>query len=318
MIDIELAEFLSLTDAAAGASLGWPQNSRKAASRGKDAKRVVSDISKLEPSERLPLHDIKSGALKEGLDGLFQRFPSLLSSTEGYLPRAPAMMVIVAHRLNAPITSENLSLANEVCSQIVDEVLAPRLRKFIKETLHPDGRFVPLGEESFVRFLTGPYAQYAKAEANGLVSRAGSLNEALVREAIKAAGLLDAIQTGTEGNADVQVIAKKLSPPQTLSVEVKSYGARERLLRGLQDCNAPKVGVGFFNKSSEFNWDRTSQILATGASAIYLPEQTLDNLDEKTRARQNSHGGLFYRSLGQFGSDMVRFAQMGAKVFSPN
>mgnify|MGYP000274159167 CR=1 FL=1 len=318
MSDTRLSEFIALSDAKAGEALGWPVDSRKAVRRGLEAKRIAIGLSSLDQGQLLPLHDIKSAPVIESLDALFQRYPDLLSRTEGYLPKAEAMMAIVSHRMKASITSENLSLANEVCSAVVSEVLIPRLRKFIKETLNPDGPFIPIGEDDLIAFLTGPYSQYAKAEANGLISRAGSLNEALVREAIKASGLDDAIQTGTEGNADIQVVAKRLNPPQTLSVEVKSYGARERLVRGLHDCNAPKVGVGFFNRSSEFNSDRTSQLLATNASAIYLPEQTLSGLDSVTRARQNSHGGQFYRSLARFGVDMKRFSEVGAKAFLPD
>lgn len=316
-MDAELSAFLNLSDAEAGTVIGWLAAPRKAAARGAEAKRLALEIQALAPGQTLPLHGIKSGATKESLDGLFAHFPALLTRTEGYLPGAEAMMAIVAYRLDSPIRSENLSEANEVCSQIVNEVMGPRLKRFIRETLSPDGSFPPLNEAQLVAFLTGPYAQYAKAEANSLVSRAGSLNEALVREAIRSAGLLDAIQTGTEGNADVQVVAKALHPPQTLNIEIKSYGARERLLRGLQDCNTPKVGVGFFNKSSEFNAVRTGQLLGTNASAIYLPEATLAGLDDATRARQNSHGGQFYRALGRFGADMKLFSQVGTKVFAP-
>lgn len=317
MTDPNLSDFVQLTDMEAGERLGWQVKTRKATSRGQAAKRVVTELLALPAGQKLPLHHVSSAAHKETLDRLFELYPYLLPHTEGYLPRASAMMAIVAYRMKGPITSASLSVANDICSQVVSEVLGPRLRRFIKETLHPEGPFVPPNESQLIDFLTGPYAQYAKAEANSLVSRAGSLNEALVREAINAAGLPDAIQTGTEGNADIQIIAKTLSPPQTLNVEVKSYGARERLVRGLHDCNAPKVGVGFFNKSSEFNADRTTQLLGTNASAIYLPERTFSDLDPKTRARQNSNGGQFYRPLAQFGPDMKRFSEVGTKAFSP-
>jgi hypothetical protein len=313
---MELADLASLSDLEAGAYLGWAEGSKKSASRGKQAKLVVLEALGLPAGQRLPLHDIKSAVHKDAIDALFTRFPDFLLRTEGYLPRAPAMMALVRHQLGGAINSANLSAANEVCSGIVDGVLGPRLRKFIKETLHPDGDFKPLGQAELLEFLTGPYAQYAKAEANGLISRAGSLNEALVREAIVSAGLHDAIQTGTEGNADIQIVTKALNPPQILSIEVKSYGARERLVRGLHDCKEPKVGVGFFNKPSEFNADRTTQLRGTNASAIYLPETTFSALDENPRSRQNDQGGQFYRSLSCFGSDMKLFSQMGAKAFS--
>lgn len=313
---MDLAEFATIGDVQAGQYLGWAEGSRKPVSRGREAKRVVADALGMPDGQRLPLHHIRNGPQKEAVDALLTRFPDFLLRTEGYLPGAPAMMALVSHQLGEPITSANLSAANEVCSKIVDGVLRPRLRKFIKETLHPDGDFKPLSEADLLTFLSGPYAQFAKAEANGLVSRAGSLNEALVREAISSAGLDDAIQTGTEGNADIQIVTKALNPPQILSIEVKSYGARERLVRGLHDCREPKVGVGFFNKAAEFNADRTTQLRGTNASAIYLPESTFAALDENPKSRQNDQGGAFYRPLGRFGPDMKRFSEAGAKAFS--
>lgn len=313
---MDLQAFVQLEDLRAGQELGFQGTDRTSASRGKEAKVIAAESAALPDGRRLPLHNVKGAARQDALDALLRRFPEFLLQTEGYLPRAPTMMTLISHQIGEPITSANLSHANEVCSRIVDGVLRPRLKKFIKETLHPDGEFVPLTEVQMIEFLTGPYAQYAKAEANGLVSRAGSLNEALVREAISAAGLHDAIQTGTEGNADILIIAKDLNPPQTLSIEVKSYGARERLVRGLHDCKKPKVGVGFFNKASEFNADRTTQLRDTSASAIYLPEVTFAQLEENPRSRQNNQGGQFYRPLARFGPDMKLFSQVGEGAFS--
>ena len=135
MSDTKLSELIALSDAKAGEALGWPVGSRKAVRRGLEAKRIASGLSSLDQGQLLPLHDIRSAPVRESLDALFQRYPDLLSRTEGYLPKAEAMMAIVSHRMKASITSENLSLANEICSAVVSEVLIPRLRKFIKETL---------------------------------------------------------------------------------------------------------------------------------------------------------------------------------------
>jgi hypothetical protein len=308
-----LADFAGMSDAEAGESLGF-EVSRKSSSRGSAAKAFVDSIQALAEGELLDLHDVKSPTDKEALDRLFEKFPDLIGYTEGYLPRTDAVMAIVSHRLQAEISSQNLALANECCSALVTEAMAPRLRRFIRETLAGDGGVSPLNEDELVAFLTGPYAQYAKSVSAGLVSRAGTLNEGLVREALKAEQVT-ALKTGTEGNADVQIVAADVNPPQTLNVEIKSYGARERLLRGLQDCNTPKVGVGFFNRASEFNARRTSQLLGTNASAIYLPEATYAQLDQTTQARQNAQGGVFYRPLGRFGADMKTFSRSGVRAF---
>lgn len=310
---ISFAEFANISEAEAGRILGF-ESARKAAARGQLAKKIVAKLLALGDGKLLDLHDEKSGPEKETLDSLFTKFPDLIRLTEGYLPKTEAVMAIVAHRLGEPISSQNLELANECCSRLVNEVSAPRLRRFIRETVTENGLFKPLNEAELIAFLVGPYAQYAKASSSGLVSRAGSLNEGLIRQALEAEQVT-ALKTGTEGNADVQIVAPALGPPQTLNVEIKSYGARERLLRGLQDCNTPKVGVGFFNKASEFNGSRTSQLLGTNASAIYLPAPTYAALEQTTKERQNAQGGTFYRPLSRFGSDMKAFVISGVKAF---
>jgi hypothetical protein len=303
---------LEMSDAEAGEALGFGQSVRSR-TRGAEAKRFVeASIANERPLDILP--DLKPAA-KEALDALLCRCPGFIARTCGYLPNAAATMAIVADRMGEPISSANLARANEVCSRLVDEVMGPLLARFIDDELDVHGG-QSIAKEALVSFLLGPYAQFSKARSNSLMSRAGSLNEALVREALKFENLTGAVQTGTEGNADIQIVAQALTPPAILSIEVKSYGARERLVRGLHDCNSPKVGVGFFNRASEFNADRTSQLLATNASAIYLPETTLVDLTDAVRQRQNSHGGVFYRPLSMFGPDMLKFTKVGTKVFS--
>lgn len=308
-----LIDFSRMSKDEAGQFLGFDAT-RKGSSRGSAAIVFVGKILAHGEGDLLDLHDVKSQAEKEALDRLFEKFPDLIVRTEGYLPRTDAVIAIVRHRLNAEISSQNLALANECCSALVTEAIAPRLRRFIRETLTDGGTFRPLDEDQLIEFLAGPYAQYAKSVSAGLVSRAGSLNEGLVREALKSEQVI-ALKTGTEGNADVQIVAAELNPPQTLNVEIKSYGARERLLRGLQDCNTPKIGVGFFNKASEFNARRTSQLLGTNASAVYLPEATYAHLDQTTKARQNAQGGVFYRPLSELGTDMRAFSRSGVRAF---
>lgn len=310
---VELRDFVGLSDAEAGAFLGIG-TPRVAESRGRIAKQIGRGILGLEPGQLLDLHDVSSPTQKNAIDLLFTRFPDAISETEGYLPGTDAVMAIVKFRLGSDITADNLSLSNECCSSLVNEVRAPRLRRFIRETLTDGGELRRLDEGTLVEFLTGPYEQFAKSASAGLVSRAGSLNEGLVREALSSEQV-QALRTGTEGNADVQIVAGDLNPPQVLNVEIKSYGARERLLRGLQDCRTPKIGVGFFNKASEFNANRTSLLLGTNASAVYLPEVTYQALDEATRGRQNAQGGVFYRPLNRLGADMRKFCRLGVRAF---
>ena len=312
MPDNSALAILKMSDGEAGEDIGFGTSVRSR-TRGAEAKRLVlASTADAGPMDILP--NLKPAA-KEALDALLCRYPRFIVRISGYLPNAAATMAIVTDRMGERITSANLTQANEVCSGLVDEVMGPLLAKFIDDelSLHP-GQSIT--KEALIAFLLGPYAQFSKARSNSLMSRAGSLNEALVREALKFENLTGAVQTGTEGNADIQIVAQALTPPAILSIEVKSYGARERLVRGLHDCNSPKVGVGFFNRASEFNADRTSQLLATNASAIYLPEATLAGLTDTVRQRQNSHGGVFYRPLSAFGPDMLNFTKGGMRVFS--
>ena len=307
-----LDKFVMLSDAEAGQALGF--SGRRANSRGAFARRIAHEIARTPESELYGIHDITRGLEKEALNALFAAFPYALAKTEGYLPGNDAVMAVVAHRLGSAITSENLERANACCSEVVRVAIAPRLRRFVRETLGNTDTSITLDEDQLIEFLIGPYSQFSRSTSAGLVSVAGNLNEALVMSALRATGV-QAIMTGTEGNADIQILTRHLSPPQTLNIEVKSYGARERLLRGLHDCNTPKIGVGFFNKSSEFNAARTGQLLGTNASAIYLPVSTLTKLDDATRSRQNAQGGIFYRPLNRLGADMERFADSGVKAF---
>lgn len=312
MPDNSALAILKMSDGEAGEDLGFGTSVRSK-TRGTEAKRLVlASTADARPMDILP--NLKPAA-KEALDALLCRYPSFVARICGYLPNAAATMAIVTDRMGERISSANLTRANGVCSSLVDEVMGPLLAKFIDDelSLHP-GQSIT--KEALISFLLGPYAQFSKARSNSLMSRAGSLNEALVREALKFENLTGAVQTGTEGNADIQIVAHALTPPAILSIEVKSYGARERLVRGLHDCKSPKVGVGFFNRASEFNADRTSQLLATNASAIYLPEATLVGLTDAVRQRQNSHGGVFYRALSGFGPDMLNFTRVGMRVFS--
>lgn len=245
----------------------------------------------------------------------------ILDRIEGYLPPSDVVVDLVESRMPVgQITGANLWEANQVCRKYVQKGTNPRFEHFIRESLNghiqSDGDLL-LSVAKMVEFLKDDYDPFAKRVANGLISRAGKLNEmiferALIREGIGAKGTAYEV-TGTKSNGDMVFYCNNTRPRSQLYAEVKSYGARERLLRGLQDLNGKDaVGVGFFTDASEFNPTRTQDFINTGTLAIYMPDATYSALHGDSKARQSKRNQAFYRRLSDFPSDVVHFTSVGA------
>lgn len=260
-------------------------------------------------------------AIKQRLVVMIKADPRLIDETAEFLPDAQTMIGFVQNMIGGPITSANLARANEICSQLVTRIIVPRHRSFLKRELSANidaAENVNIRLNELVEFLREDYVDFVKAEGQGLTSRAGKLNEELIRQALLSAGLVDGndfIVTGQKSEGDI-VVYHVGRPNKNLAIEVKSYGARERLLRGLADAQSPKIGVGFFNAASEFNDQRTVQfITATGALAIYLPPATLADVDPAAKLRVNSRGSVFYRPLDDLATDLLAFIARGEAAY---
>ena len=93
---------------------------------------------------------------------------------------------------------------------------------------------------------------------------------------------------------------------------MKSYGARERLLRGLQDLTGKDaIGVGFFTDASEFNPVRTQDFINANTLAIYMPDATYAALHADSKARLSKRNQRFYRTLSTFPADILHFTRTG-------
>jgi hypothetical protein len=110
---------------------------------------------------------------------------------------------------------------------------------------------------------------------------------------------------------DLKALGDILLPcaPTNLIISVKSEKARERLLYSANSIEG--IGFGFFDTPSEFWTKRRMQLYKRmGFSAIYMPETTLDTLNQKIDADGNRHyavninGTALYRPLTQFCTDM--------------
>jgi hypothetical protein len=258
--------------------------------------------------------------VKARLDSITKADPKVLEATAEYLPDADVMIDFVERSMGVPISQANLADSNLVCSRLVDERVVPRHLSFLRRKLPPHldaADHVNIALPDLVEFLRKEYVPFVDSQNQGLISRAGRLNERLIRRAMLNAGFVEVTDfqmTGTKSQGDI-IVRTTAGGGHPLSIEVKSYGARERLLRGLADADAPKIGVGFFNSASEFNDSRTTDFLGTGALAIYLPPTTLARVDAVARTRVNSRNSVFYRPLTQLTTDLLDFKARGLAAY---
>lgn len=287
-----------------------------------DALAGLSTEERLSPTEFSVGADLSVSTAQATLEKVISAAPSLFALTEEFLPQVECMMDIIELEMAQNISSHNLDEVNHICSGIVEGVLKPRLSRFLNNTLpnhvNDEGKYV-LSLNEMLEFLMGDYQVFNKSQGAGLVSRAGGYNEGILKRALSNSGLVEGAQfqrTGQQGNGDMAIYCRSTTPNEALWVEIKSYGARERLLRGLQDCLEPKVGVGFFNKASEFNPRRTIQLMKTQALAIYMPKKTFEELHPESIKMTNVHQSPFYRPLNEFVPNITEFANKGVKAFN--
>ena len=256
----------------------------------------------------------KRGHLKT----LIRDRPDLLERIVGLYPQADTVIDLIEKR-HGPVTEATLDQANKHCREVVEKIALPTLHEFVRTTLteHISGTVVSLSMDELMEFLLDEFAKFSKGAGNGLVSIAGTLNERLLMRAMKNAGLTegeDFKKTGTNSEADL-VVHSHTGTRANLGVEVKSYHARERLLRGLRDIAGSKVGVGYFKDPSEFNADRIVTLLQADPAAIYMPGSTLAQVDPVAAARTTNNrialDSKVYRPIERFVTDMLHFVKTG-------
>lgn len=262
---------------------------------------------------------------KSTLKEYYQANPATIGRVIGVYPNAET--VIAAAELKCGVVTEkNLVEINLQCKHIIDAITRPKHEQFLQEGL---ANYLEAGDgdvrvpfAALTDFLYEEYVDFVHEADNGLVSIAGSLNEKILIKALDNAGFAegkDYKKTGKDAEADLQ-IEHHGRVTVILYCEIKSYAARERLLRGLKDIQQPsKIGIGFFNNAGEFNPDRTQTLLQAMPWAIYMPDTTLEKVAiESKRQRTSKQDGL-YRPLSQFVTDMSVFRDTGAlPVYQPS
>ena len=257
---------------------------------------------------------------KKHLRDFIQQKPEYLEKITGLFPKADTIIDLVEKKAGR-ITEDSLDQANLLCRDIVVSIAQPILEDFIRRSLDQyldaETQQVNVPIAALTQFLLEEYSEFSRGAGNGLVSIAGKINELLLARAMLNAGLMlgrDFKMTGTDSDGDI-VIHAHAGTQENLGVEVKSYHARERLLRGLQDVRSPKIGVGFFKNAAEFNPQRTVTLLQAQPAAIYMPAATLSLLDPKSAQQKTNDKVAFdsklYRPLERYVSDVSSYVKTG-------
>ncbi len=255
---------------------------------------------------------------KKHLKSYIDNNPQRLFSLAGMIPSPETVIALVESELNS-ITEENIVNANAMCAEIIGDITRPMVLDFVThrlaQNINNQTNNLQITLEDLIAFLLGDFSDYIRASGNGLMSIAGSLNEKLLHRVLENSGMTKGVEfdvTGTDSQADIII---HTAGGNNLGVEVKSYHARERLLRGLQDVQEPKIGVGYFKDAAEFNHTRTITLLQANPAAIYMPSATLINVDAIARSvtvnARIAFGSVLYRPLERFGRDMLQYSQNG-------
>lgn len=282
-----------------------------------------SALGAIEPNKKIWVEDLiqlpglpetAEGTRRKHLKELITESPELLEKVLGLYPKADTIIDLVEQRYGL-VTEATLDSSNSRAAEIVRSIAQPVVEKFVDATLREKivDDSLKISKADLMVFLLEDFTEFSKGAGNGLVSIAGTLNERLLMRALKNGGLQEDIhfkKTGTNSQADL-IIHSVAGARQNLGVEIKSYHARERLLRGLQDITGPKVGFGFFKDPNEFNASRTQTLLQTQAVAIYLPIATLNQVDpvarEMTTNERLAFHSRLYRPIERFVTDAAYF-----------
>lgn len=264
------------------------------------------------------LPNVADETKKKHLRTYIESNPPELEKLLGFYPSATTIISLVEIKLGTKIVETNLYESNKIARDIVKNITEPILERFISSGLahNISNNQLSIGLSPLIDFLASDFSEFLAAQGNGLVSIAGTVNEFLLSSAMTNGGMTntDFQKTGKNSDADFMIYSSAASRYQ-IGIEVKSYHARERLLRGLQDIDGHKIGFGYFINPQEFNAHRTRTLLQTEAMAIYMPAETLANVEPSAKAlTTNSRiafGSKFYRPFEQFVTDMKYFCVNG-------
>lgn len=160
-------------------------------------------------------------------------------------------------------------------------------------------------EQKYLQLAQINAALDAINQANRInVKTTGTINERLVELALRAY-VPQSWYHLTRGSYDWLGDFGIGAYPLSVVVSVKSFKAKERLLvSGTGTLYAPTIGWGRFDNAAEFGEQRLKVYLLRGFLAIYMPEQTRNQLAPAARQLCNYHGRPLVRAIDDFGTDV--------------
>lgn len=149
-----------------------------------------------------------------------------------------------------------------------------------------------------------------------MIGIAGRANELIAIETLLARGLEreTAFEDVAASNREEDIrVYTEVANGESLQVEVKSTGLRERGDAGAARIEDPSVLFGFFDDVTEVMG--RADALEKHAVAVYLPPATLNEMREKNRAvyeMNSTHTEqLFFRANNTFPGDMEYYHSHG-------
>jgi hypothetical protein len=257
--------------------------------------------------------------VKKHLRAFINEHPEYLAKMLGFYPDVETIIQMAERELGEAVNKDNLFAINKQCKLIVDKLTKPLHEEHLRGLFHgktDETDRVTIFFSELLELIYENYIDFIHETGNSLVSIAGSMNELILIRGLRSVGLRDDdnfYKTGKQSEADLNIIHRpQAGNAKTLYVEIKSYHARERFLRGLRDIPHPdKIGIGFFISPKEFNPSRTSLYVSTGTWAIYMPDETYQDLDIRSKEFNSVTQSKLYRPLSMFCDDMLVFCQTG-------
>lgn len=280
----------------------------------------LASVTKLATEVAPPMSD---GSWKSHSSKFFKIYPCLAEQVSDYQPSAHVMVSLAERDLDGEITPELMIEARAIVEKANNARDQRSRMQSAQQVFEPFIQSCRLNAPFNEFLLKLPdYEKKIQSLGQRTVSIAGDVHELVVVRALESVGLTQSLDVSSDffrptkpkGKQGDIVVRSTKRPDALYRTEVKSLSARERFQRGLDALEGEhRVGFGFFNNPSEFN-ETTVRLLSRVADAVYMPPQTLKELDGKVKNWMNNRQAPFFRPVHEYPIDMKNWARNGTEL----